>query len=172
MFNGLSIILLLLIFSFSLIAFLTQASSIVVTLVTFSLYPLIEEKPLSSSKVFTGLALFNQLTVPLYIIPMVIPILIASIVSTKRLVRFLGMPEVDDQIVPWRREQINEQKQNLFNESINHKKNGNIYVCKIIFNFSFNSYFLFLIFSFQTEPMFSIASHQKTIIIMLTIKLC
>ena len=158
MFNDLLIILLLLIFSFSLIAFLTQASSIVVTLVTFSLYPLIEGKPLSSSKVFTGLALFNQLTVPLYIIPMVIPILIASIVSTKRLVRFLGMPEVDDQIVPWRREQINEQKQNLFNESINHKENGNIYVCKIIFNFSFNiSYFLFLIFSFQTEPMFSTA---------------
>jgi hypothetical protein len=57
--------------SISLKAFITQGSSIVVTLVTFSLFPYIEGQPLTSAKVFTGLALFNQITVPLYIIPLV-----------------------------------------------------------------------------------------------------
>ena len=56
---------------FYLLAFITQGSSIMVTLVTFALYPYIEGQPLTASKVFTGLALFNQLTVPLYIIPVV-----------------------------------------------------------------------------------------------------
>ena len=54
-----------------LIAFITQGSSIVVTLVTFAIYPYIEGKSLTAGHVFTGLALFNQLTVPLYIIPVV-----------------------------------------------------------------------------------------------------
>ncbi|XP_013791146.1 ATP-binding cassette sub-family C member 9-like, partial [Limulus polyphemus] len=84
--------------------FLTQASSIVVTLVTFALYSTIEGKPLASSEVFTGLALFNQLTVPLYIIPFVIPIVINAMVSTKRLRHFLQMSEVDSN-TPWREQE-------------------------------------------------------------------
>ncbi|XP_054166952.1 ATP-binding cassette sub-family C member 9-like [Oppia nitens] len=81
--------------------FITQGSAIVVTLVTFAIYPYIEGKPLSASHVFTGLALFNQLTVPLYIIPVVIPIMISAVISTKRLANFLSIPEVDPSI-PWR----------------------------------------------------------------------
>lgn len=81
--------------------FITQASSIIVTLVTFAIYSKIEGKALTPSEVFTGLALFNQLTVPLYIIPFVIPIVINSVVSTKRLSEFLNHPEVDFN-VPWR----------------------------------------------------------------------
>lgn len=60
-----------------------------------------EGQPLTASKVFTGLALFNQLTVPLYIIPLVIPMLISAIISTKRLAQFLSLPEVDCNL-PWR----------------------------------------------------------------------
>ncbi|EEC13789.1 ABC transporter, putative, partial [Ixodes scapularis] len=55
--------------------FITQGSAILLTLVTFSVYSAIEGRPLTPAKVFSGLALFNQLTVPLYIIPFVIPIL-------------------------------------------------------------------------------------------------
>lgn len=81
--------------------FLTQTSSIILTLVTFSLFSKIEGRPLMPSDVFTGLALFNQLTVPLYIIPFVIPMMINAVVSTRRLVDFLMLPEVDSTL-PWR----------------------------------------------------------------------
>ncbi|XP_035226233.1 ATP-binding cassette sub-family C member 8-like isoform X2 [Stegodyphus dumicola] len=81
--------------------FITQTSSIIVTLVTFSLFSKIEGRPLAPSDVFTGLALFNQLTVPLYIIPFVIPMVINAVVSTRRLVDFLMLPEVDLSL-PWR----------------------------------------------------------------------
>ncbi|XP_055944779.1 ATP-binding cassette sub-family C member 9-like isoform X1 [Argiope bruennichi] len=81
--------------------FITQTSSIIVTLVTFSLFSKIEGRPIMPADVFTGLALFNQLTVPLYIIPFVIPMVINAIVSTRRLVDFLMLPEVD-LTLPWR----------------------------------------------------------------------
>lgn len=48
---------------------------------TFSLFSEIEGRPLTPSDVFTGLALFNQLTVPLYIIPFVIPMMINAVVK-------------------------------------------------------------------------------------------
>ncbi|CAG2164179.1 unnamed protein product, partial [Oppiella nova] len=97
--------------------FITQGSSIVVTLVTFAIYPYIEGKSLTAGHVFTGLALFNQLTVPLYIIPVVIPIMISAIVSTKRLAKFLSLPEVDPNI-PWRTKTTTLQNRNrdLLNE--------------------------------------------------------
>ncbi|KAL1440438.1 hypothetical protein MTO96_009478 [Rhipicephalus appendiculatus] len=82
--------------------FITQGSAILLTLVTFSLYSVIEGRPLTPSQVFSGLALFNQLTVPLYIIPVVIPIVINAIVSTKRLSEFLSQPEVGTE-APWRK---------------------------------------------------------------------
>ncbi|XP_029846376.2 ATP-binding cassette sub-family C member Sur isoform X1 [Ixodes scapularis] len=82
--------------------FITQGSAILLTLVTFSVYSAIEGRPLTPAKVFSGLALFNQLTVPLYIIPFVIPIVINSVVSTKRLTEFLSLPEVGLE-APWRK---------------------------------------------------------------------
>ncbi|XP_053208488.1 ATP-binding cassette sub-family C member 8-like isoform X2 [Panonychus citri] len=85
------------------ITILTQASSVILTLVTFVLYPYIEGEPLQSTKVFTGLALFNQLTVPLYIIPVVVPIIISSLTSSRRLSKFLSQPEIDCN-VPWRQD--------------------------------------------------------------------
>ncbi|CAM1323224.1 Sur (predicted) [Pycnogonum litorale] len=73
---------------------LTQASSILVALVTFGVFSLIEGRPLTPSDVFTGLALFNQLTVPLFIFPIVIPIAVSAIISTRRLENFLSSTEV------------------------------------------------------------------------------
>lgn len=68
-------------YGFLCLAFLTHASSIMVTLVTFGIYFLIEEKSLTPENVFSGLALFNQLTVPLFIFPITVPIIISAMVS-------------------------------------------------------------------------------------------
>jgi len=49
--------------------------------VTFGVYFLLEEKSLTPENVFSGLALFNQLTVPLFIFPITVPIIISAMVS-------------------------------------------------------------------------------------------
>lgn len=48
----------------------------------------------TAGRVFASLALFNQLTVPLFIFPITIPIIISAIVSTCRLEEFLQQTEV------------------------------------------------------------------------------
>nr|CAD7569264.1 unnamed protein product [Timema californicum] len=65
----------------ALLTFLTHASSVLVTLVTFGVYFSMEEGALSPGNVFTGLALFNQLTVPLFIFPITVPVIISAMVS-------------------------------------------------------------------------------------------
>jgi hypothetical protein len=54
-----------------------------------------ESVEFNSSNVFTALALFNQLTVPLFIFPITIPIIISSLISTRRIERFLAQPELE-----------------------------------------------------------------------------
>lgn len=68
-----------------------------ITIVTFAVYTLINDESIefNSSNVFTALALFNQLTVPLFILPITIPIIISSIISTRRIERFLSQPEIE-----------------------------------------------------------------------------
>ena len=73
-----------------------------VTFVTLAVYTAIELdvendlliNKLTASRVFAALALFNQLTVPLFIFPITVPIIIQAIISTKRLEKFLGQHEV------------------------------------------------------------------------------
>lgn len=48
----------------------------------------------TTGRVFAALALFNQLTVPLFIFPITIPMIISAIISTRRLERFLRQPEI------------------------------------------------------------------------------
>ncbi|XP_055589731.1 ATP-binding cassette sub-family C member Sur isoform X2 [Uranotaenia lowii] len=48
----------------------------------------------SAARLFASLALFNQLTVPLFIFPITIPIILSAVVSTRRLEAFLSQPEV------------------------------------------------------------------------------
>uniref|UniRef100_A0A336N0A9 CSON011403 protein n=1 Tax=Culicoides sonorensis TaxID=179676 RepID=A0A336N0A9_CULSO len=79
--------------------FLTYVSSILITFVTLLIYFNInDEIPFTASRLFTALALFNQLTVPLFIFPITIPIIISAVVSTKRLETFLRQPEVEKEL--------------------------------------------------------------------------
>ncbi|XP_051156850.1 ATP-binding cassette sub-family C member Sur-like isoform X2 [Leptopilina boulardi] len=75
------------------INFLTHSSSVLTTLFTFGIYFWMEEKNLDAGSVFASLALFSQLTVPLFIFPVIIPIIINAVISTKRLESFLSLPE-------------------------------------------------------------------------------
>lgn len=75
---------------------MTHISSILITVVTFAAYTLINDDNIefNSANVFAALALFNQLTVPLFIFPITIPIIISCSISTNRIERFLSQPEV------------------------------------------------------------------------------
>ncbi|CAG7720775.1 unnamed protein product [Allacma fusca] len=77
----------------SIMTFLTHISTIVVTVVTFGLYSYIEQERLVPSKVFAGLALFNQLTVPLFIFPGTVSVVIEALVSVRRVREYLLSPE-------------------------------------------------------------------------------
>ncbi|KAK0080738.1 hypothetical protein PV325_013438 [Microctonus aethiopoides] len=79
-----------------LITFLTHASSVLTTLFTFGVYFWVEETHLDAGNVFASLALFSQLTVPLFIFPVIVPIILNALISTKRLEDFLSLPETVD----------------------------------------------------------------------------
>ena len=80
--------------------FLTQASTVALTLLTFVFYPLFNWGSEPSARIppaaqaLSGLALINQFTVPLTIIPVIVPDLIAACNSTTRLQQFFSRPEV------------------------------------------------------------------------------
>ncbi|XP_014240364.1 ATP-binding cassette sub-family C member Sur isoform X2 [Cimex lectularius] len=77
----------------ALMTFFTHTSSSLITLVTLGAYYYLEGTNLSVSSVFSALALFNQLTVPLFIFPITVPIIISALTSTQRLEDFLALPE-------------------------------------------------------------------------------
>ncbi|KAG5314659.1 ABCC9 protein, partial [Pseudoatta argentina] len=54
----------------------------------------LEERNLDAGNVFASLALFSQLTVPLFIFPVIIPIIINAMISTTRLEEFFQLPEI------------------------------------------------------------------------------
>ncbi|CAL7947692.1 unnamed protein product [Xylocopa violacea] len=83
-------------FYWTLINFLTHASSVLTTLFTFGAYFYLEGKSLDAGNVFASLALFSQLTVPLLIFPVMIPIIINAMVSTNRIKEFLQLPEINN----------------------------------------------------------------------------
>lgn len=80
------------------VAFLTHLSSVIITVVTIAVFLSIETTDVTdkftTARVFAALALFNQLTVPLFIFPITIPMIISAIVSTRRLETFLQQCEV------------------------------------------------------------------------------
>ncbi|XP_050431302.1 ATP-binding cassette sub-family C member Sur-like isoform X2 [Adelges cooleyi] len=78
--------------------FLTHASSVLVSLFCLGLYCLQNGAQLDSGAVFSSLALSNQLTVPLFIFPITVPIIIAAIVSTRRIEEFMALPEITPNI--------------------------------------------------------------------------
>ncbi|XP_018345324.1 PREDICTED: ATP-binding cassette sub-family C member Sur [Trachymyrmex septentrionalis] len=78
----------------ALINFLTHAFCVLVTLFTFGIYFWLEERNLDAGNVFASLALFSQLTVPLFIFPVIVPIIINAMISTTRLEEFFQLPEI------------------------------------------------------------------------------
>ncbi|XP_022103541.1 ATP-binding cassette sub-family C member 9-like [Acanthaster planci] len=74
---------------------LTNGTPILVTLVAFGTYTPLTGLPLTPDMTFSSLALFNQLALPLFILPMSLSMVVSAIVSTKRLRKFLLAPEVE-----------------------------------------------------------------------------
>lgn len=74
--------------------FLTQASTVALTLLTFVLYRFFNDQTPPAAQALSGLALINQFTVPLTIIPVIVPDLISAFNSTSRLEQFFRRPEV------------------------------------------------------------------------------
>ncbi|CAK1552104.1 unnamed protein product [Leptosia nina] len=77
-----------------ILTFITQFSSVLVTVITFiAQYLLGKSSELTTVNIFAGLALFNQLTIPLLILPVTVLMVIQAMVSTRRLQDFLDLPE-------------------------------------------------------------------------------
>lgn len=103
----------------SFLTFTTQMSSILVTVITFTVYYVIgDSSQFTTVNVFAGLALFNQLTVPLLILPVTVLMVIQAMVSTKRIQDFLELPEsnnvMDDKCIEYETTEVNENKEIYF----------------------------------------------------------
>ncbi|XP_017872708.1 PREDICTED: ATP-binding cassette sub-family C member Sur-like, partial [Drosophila arizonae] len=84
----------------TLMTILTHICTVLITFVTLAVYvnlPHESRSNFDASHLFAALALFQQLTVPLLIFPITVPIIIAARVSTRRLERFLHAPEIQKQ---------------------------------------------------------------------------
>ncbi|KAH8334240.1 hypothetical protein KR059_007880 [Drosophila kikkawai] len=84
----------------TLMAVLTHIATVLITFVTLGVYVWLQRDQdfdLNASRLFSSLALFQQLTVPLLIFPITVPIIIAARVSTRRLERFLKSSEIHKQ---------------------------------------------------------------------------
>ncbi|XP_078680321.1 ATP-binding cassette sub-family C member 9-like isoform X2 [Branchiostoma floridae x Branchiostoma belcheri] len=75
--------------------FLTAATPIIATVVTFSIHHYMSDESLTAGRTFATLVLFNILVVPLFNFPMVVVAMVNAIMSAKRLRPFLDIPEVD-----------------------------------------------------------------------------
>ncbi|XP_070555573.1 ATP-binding cassette sub-family C member 9-like [Ptychodera flava] len=71
-----------------------RSTPILMTLVSFSLYSVITHDPLTPEVAFTSVAFFNQLNIPLFIIPMMAGAAVGAVVSVNRLTGFFSATEV------------------------------------------------------------------------------
>ena len=72
----------------SAMTFLASVSTLLVSVLVISLYALLEPEPFKSEDIFTTLALLNQLTVCLSVLPVTLPIYVKGFVSLRRLKTF------------------------------------------------------------------------------------
>lgn len=77
-------------------ALLWSLAPILVTLVSFFCYIIIEKRDLTVSVAFTAISLFTMLRLPLNIIPSYIVVILQSLVSIQRIEDFLAEDEVPD----------------------------------------------------------------------------
>ncbi|XP_038076863.1 ATP-binding cassette sub-family C member 9-like [Patiria miniata] len=75
--------------------FMTLGFPMLVTLVAFTTYAPLNGMPLTPSITFASLALFNQIILPLFNIPVSLSAFLSAKVSTKRLLNFLLAPEIE-----------------------------------------------------------------------------
>ncbi|XP_022081543.1 ATP-binding cassette sub-family C member 9-like [Acanthaster planci] len=75
--------------------FFTAGTPTVVTLVAFGIYTPLTGSILTPDVTFASLSLFNQLAVPLFLLPFTLFLLVNAVVSTRRLAEFLVAPEVE-----------------------------------------------------------------------------
>ncbi|XP_077862231.1 ATP-binding cassette sub-family C member 9-like [Saccoglossus kowalevskii] len=75
--------------------FFSNATPIIVTLISFVVYSTLSPTPLNPEITFSSLALFNQLVVPLLQLPSVLGYIVNGIASTKRLQVFFSADEID-----------------------------------------------------------------------------
>ena len=72
----------------SAMTFLASVSTLLVSVLVICLYALLESEPFKSEDIFTTLALLNQLTVCLSVLPVTLPIYVKGILSLRRLKSF------------------------------------------------------------------------------------
>ncbi len=70
--------------------FITNGAPVVVTLLAFSLYPYLQKEPLSAAKAFSSLALFDILSLPLHLFPLIVNVIINGKVRWAGVVRHVG----------------------------------------------------------------------------------
>ena len=83
----------------SIANFTWQSTPFLVSCSTFTVFVLTSDRPLTTEIVFPALTLFNLLTFPLSILPMVITSVIESSVAVKRLVEFFTADELQTDAV-------------------------------------------------------------------------
>lgn len=83
----------------SIANFTWQSTPFLVSCSTFSVYVLISDRPLTTDVVFPALTLFNLLTFPLSILPMVITSIIEASVAVKRLTDYFTAEELQTNAV-------------------------------------------------------------------------
>ncbi|XP_072027511.1 ATP-binding cassette sub-family C member 9-like isoform X2 [Amphiura filiformis] len=79
-----------------LLVVLTQAAPLLVTLVAYSLYSKFENKPLTPDVTFAALSVFNQMIVPLIVMPTMFTYHVNAVISTRRLTAYFDAPEIED----------------------------------------------------------------------------
>ncbi|OBS72815.1 hypothetical protein A6R68_12622 [Neotoma lepida] len=80
----------------TLMVFLLQLTPILVSVVTFSVYVLVDSNNvLTAEKAFTSITLFNVLRFPLTMLPMVTSSILQASVSIERLEKYLGGDDLD-----------------------------------------------------------------------------
>ena len=73
----------------------SECAPIASTVITFVVYGMVSPEPLTATKAFTSLALFDLLRIPLFILPMTVGALATALVASKRLGNFLYSPELE-----------------------------------------------------------------------------
>nr|XP_006820966.1 PREDICTED: ATP-binding cassette sub-family C member 9-like [Saccoglossus kowalevskii] len=76
--------------------FMTQATPMIVTLVSFAVYSLVSPVPLTPELAFSSLALFQQLIIPLFLLPLTINFTVNALVSVGRLQKFFVATEIEE----------------------------------------------------------------------------